>query len=32
MTNAEFNEAFRKRTKAFAVRILKFVSVVQFKL
>lgn len=26
MTNAEFNEIFRKRTKDFAVRILKFLE------
>lgn len=30
MTNAEFNESFRQRTKAFAVRSLKFLSVIPF--
>lgn len=30
MTNAEFNELFRNRTKGFAVRILKFISTVPF--
>lgn len=30
MTNAEFNELFRNRTKRFAVRILKFISTVPF--
>jgi four helix bundle protein len=30
MTNAEFNEIFRKRTKAFAVRVLKFLADVPY--
>lgn len=30
MTNAEFNEIFRQRTKSFAVAILKFISTVPF--
>lgn len=30
MTNAEFNELFRKRTKHFAVRALKFLSELPF--
>ena len=30
MTNAEFNEIFRERTKSFAVKILKFISVIPF--
>lgn len=30
MTNAEFNELFRKRTKGFAVRTLNFLSEVPF--
>lgn len=30
MTNAEFNELFRNRTKEFAVRTLKFISAVPF--
>ncbi len=30
MTNAEFNELFRKRTKDFGVRVLNFLSAVPF--
>ncbi|OQY95901.1 MAG: hypothetical protein B6D37_03865 [Sphingobacteriales bacterium UTBCD1] len=30
MTNAEFNEMFRKRTKDFGVRVLKFLSTIPF--
>jgi four helix bundle protein len=30
MTNTEFNEFFRERTKSFAVKILKFISSVPF--
>lgn len=30
MTNAEFNEVFRGRTKAFAVRVLRFLEDVPF--
>ena len=30
MTNAEFNELFRKRTKDFAVRVLKFLSAIPY--
>lgn len=32
ITNAEFNEQFRKRTKDFAVRVLKFLSTVPFNI
>ncbi len=32
MTNAEFNELFRKRTKDFAVRVLRFLSAVPFNI
>lgn len=30
MTNAEFNEVFRKRTKAYAARVLNFIVLVPF--
>ncbi len=30
MTNEEFNEAFRKRTRDFAVRVLKFLGTIPF--
>lgn len=30
MTNAEFNEIFRKRTKTFAVRVLQFLATVPY--
>jgi four helix bundle protein len=30
MTNAEFNEQFRKRTKDFAIRVLRFIATLPF--